>query len=154
MSSLCFATAILLAAAISAFGRTYIGSTFADSVVPENLAATSISLDNVAGLTSDPSGNIFLAVLSSAAGFPIDAKTVIVTRAAGNGTPGFSGDGGPAVSAQLSGPPSAMTVDLAGNLDITDAGRIRKVTNGVITIVAGTGVEGSSGDAVPPLARK
>jgi uncharacterized protein (TIGR03437 family) len=151
MSNIRFATAILLASATSAFGQIYIGSTFAGSVVPENLPATSISLGNVADLTSDSSGNIFLAVLSSAAVFRVDAKTGILTRVAGNGTAGFSGDGGPAVAAQLSGPPSAMAVDLAGNLYIADNLRVRQVTNGVIGTVAGTGVDGSSGDGGPAL---
>jgi hypothetical protein len=67
---------------------------------------------------------------------------------AGTGTPGFSGDGGPATAAQLSFAYSvAVTSD--GGFLITDAGnrRIRRVSpNGIITTVAGTGVQGSSGD--------
>jgi len=151
MSNTRFATAILLASATSALGQTYIGSIFAGTLVPENVPATSISLANVAALAADSSGNIFLAVLSSAAVFRVDAKTGILTRVAGNGTSGFSGDGGPAVAAQLSGPPSAMAVDSAGNLYIADNLRVREVTNGVISTVAGTGVDGSSGDGGPAL---
>jgi RHS repeat-associated protein len=65
----------------------------------------------------------------------------IITTVAGTGTPGYSGDGGPAVQAQLNYPWSTA-VDSAGNLYITDLDnhRIRKVdTNGVITTIAGTG---------------
>jgi hypothetical protein len=53
---------------------------------------------------------------------------------------GFSGDDGPAVSAQLS-TPSGLAVDSSGSLWISDTGnqRIRKVSNGIITTIAGTG---------------
>jgi hypothetical protein len=66
---------------------------------------------------------------------------------AGNGTSGFSGDNGPATSAELSYP-SGVAADSTGNLYITDENeyRIRKVSNGVITTVAGNGTRGSSGD--------
>jgi sugar lactone lactonase YvrE len=80
------------------------------------------------------------------------AQSGIITTVAGNGTNGFSGDGGPAISAQLKGP-RGIAVDLAGNLFIADTynGRIRKVTSdGVITTVAGIGTSsGSSGDGGP-----
>jgi uncharacterized protein (TIGR03437 family) len=64
----------------------------------------------------------------------------VITSVAGNGMAGFSGDNGPAISAQLFDPVS-VAVDSAGNLYIADRGnrRIRKVSNGVITTVAGNG---------------
>lgn len=71
-----------------------------------------------------------------------------IATVAGNGKPGFSGDGGPATSASLNRP-VGLAVDRAGNLYIAerDAHRIRKVTPaGVITTLAGTGVAGFSGD--------
>jgi uncharacterized protein (TIGR03437 family) len=60
---------------------------------------------------------------------------------AGNGTQGFSGDGGPATSAELNDP-TGVAVDSAGNLYIADSynDRVRKVSNGIITSVAGSGV--------------
>ena len=75
----------------------------------------------------------------------------VITTVAGNGTTvGFLGDNGPATSAQLYFPDS-VAVDSAGNLYIADAGnnRIRKVSNGVITTVAGNGMFGYSGDNGP-----
>ena len=67
---------------------------------------------------------------------------------AGNGSGGFGGDGGPATSAQLSGPAGVAT-DATGNLFVADWSncRIRKVaSSGIITTVAGTGACGFGGD--------
>jgi len=72
--------------------------------------------------------------------WPTSCQTYAITTVAGNGTQGFSGDGGPAASAQLWGP-HGLAADSAGNLYIADTlnGCIRKVSNGVITTVAGNG---------------
>jgi uncharacterized protein (TIGR03437 family) len=66
---------------------------------------------------------------------------------AGNGTSGFSGDSGAATSAQLSAP-DGIAYDSSGNLYIADAAnqRVRKVSGGNITTVAGNGTAGYSGD--------
>lgn len=63
----------------------------------------------------------------------------VVTTVAGTGIRGFSGDNGPATSAQLA-TPVAVAVDPGGNLYIADTNnyRIRKVSGGVITTVAST----------------
>ncbi len=66
-----------------------------------------------------------------------------------NGTPGFSGDGGAATSAQLS-MPTGLAVDSAGNVYIGDGTRVRKVDSlGTISTFAGNGIPGSSGDGGP-----
>ena len=72
----------------------------------------------------------------------------VITTVAGTGTPGSSGDGGPAALATL-GNPSGIAVDASGNLFIADAfyNRVRKVsTSGIITTVAGNGTQGYTGD--------
>ena len=74
---------------------------------------------------------------------------------AGNATArGYSGDGGPAVNAQLNGP-RASVLDAAGNLYFTDSGNnvIRKVAaaTGAITTIAGSGIAGYSGDNGPAI---
>ena len=73
----------------------------------------------------------------------------IITTVVGDGTYGFSGDGGPATSAQLDSP-YGIAVDSADNIYIADENnhRIRRVdaNTGVITTVAGNGSSGFSGD--------
>ena len=63
---------------------------------------------------------------------------------------GFSGDGGPATAAQLNAP-EGVAVDSQGNVYIADFAnhRVRRVSGGTITTIAGTGTEGSSGDGGP-----
>ena len=79
----------------------------------------------------------------------VDAATGDIAAVAGTGVEGFSGDGGPATQARLN-TPGSIVLDGAGNLYIADSGndRVRKVDaqTGIITTVAGTGVEGFSGD--------
>ena len=72
-----------------------------------------------------------------------------ITTVAGNGTQGYSGDGGPAVDAQLSSAVDGLAVDAGGNLFIADDlnRRVRRVSpDGIITTVAGNGTLGHSGD--------
>ena len=76
----------------------------------------------------------------------------IITTFAGNGTAGFSGDGGPASGAQVSYP-YGLTADAAGNVYISDgSNRVRKVsTKGIITTFAGNGTAGFAGDGGPAI---
>jgi sugar lactone lactonase YvrE len=79
-----------------------------------------------------------------------------VTSLAGNGFPIYSGDGGPAPSAQLNADLKAVE-DAAGNIYVTDAGnaRIRKVApDGTISTLAGTGYAGFQGDNGPATRAK
>jgi hypothetical protein len=76
------------------------------------------------------------------------SPTGTITTVAGTGVPGSAGDGGPATAAQLN-VPNAVAVTADGGFLIADTGnrRIRRVSpTGIITTVAGTGVQGSSGD--------
>jgi sugar lactone lactonase YvrE len=98
----------------------------------------------------DSQGNLFVADRSNHRIRKITTSGSITTFA-GNGIAGFSGDGGPAISAQLRFP-EAVTLDSSGNLYIGDGvnNRLRKVaTNGIITTVAGTGSWPYNGDGIP-----
>src|SRR5712664_1865068 len=75
----------------------------------------------------------------------------IITTVAGDGRPFFSGDDGPATSASLNYP-NRIALDSAGNLFIADTSnnRIRRMDGGgIITTVAGNGVQGFGGDGGP-----
>ncbi len=81
------------------------------------------------------------------------ATNGIVTTVAGTGISGYSGDGGPAVLAQLKSV-SGVALDANGNIYISDAedAKIRKVApNGIITTYAGSGLAGVTGDGGPAL---
>ncbi len=78
----------------------------------------------------------------------------IISTIAGNGTVGFSGDGGPATNAQLNGPWD-MELDRVGNIYIADwsGSRIRKIDGaGIITTIAGNGFATNTGDGGPATA--
>jgi sugar lactone lactonase YvrE len=113
--------------------------------------ATSAQFDNPSGLAVDTAGNLYIADFFNNRVRKVSGG--IITTVAGNGTPGFSGDGGPATSAQLSFP-RGLAVDAAGDLYIADAGneRIRKVSNGIISTVAGGGSDSiQRGDGGPAV---
>ena len=114
--------------------------------------ATSASLTNPFGVALDGTGNLFIADEGNFRIRKVDTSGIITT-VAGNGSSGFSGDGGPATSASLTNP-FGVALDGTGNLFIADEGsnRIRKVdTSGIITTVAGNGSSGFSGDGGPAI---
>jgi sugar lactone lactonase YvrE len=99
-------------------------------------------------LTVDGAGNVFVADTYRVRRISPDGT---ITAVAGNGTSGYSGDGGPAIDAQLTYA-AGVAVDGAGNLYILDIFRIRKVSpDGTITTVAGNGTYGYSGDGGPAI---
>jgi sugar lactone lactonase YvrE len=109
--------------------------------------ATNASFRDPTGITIDHNGNIFIADVFNNAIRKISA-TGIISTIAGNGTPGFSGDGDQATLAQLYYPTSIVTDD-SGNVFIADEdnNRIRKVnSNGFISTIAGNGINASNGD--------
>lgn len=81
-----------------------------------------------------------------------EAMGATITTVAGNGMGGYSGDGGPATAAQLAHP-KGVAVGPDGSLFIAGNSRIRRVgPDGIITTVAGNGIEGFSGDGGPATA--
>ena len=109
-----------------------------------------ILLGRPVGVTVGGAGNLYIADSRLGRIFKVD-EAGMITTVAGTGESGYSGNGGPAVQAQLNSPTN-MAVDEAGNLYIADRDnlRIRKVDEaGAITTVAGTGESGYSGDGGP-----
>jgi len=117
--------------------------------------ATAAQLNYPYSVGVDAAGNVLIPDTTNERLRRIDARTGIITTIAGNGTPSFSGDGGPATTAQIGFVPG-VAVDSAGNLFITDhnAQRIRRVdaATGIITTVAGNGTAGFGGDDGPATA--
>ncbi|WP_263409943.1 NHL domain-containing protein [Terriglobus tenax] len=113
----------------------------------DNAAATAATLASPAAVAYDANGNLFLADANNHVVREVLKSSGNILTIAGNGSAGFSGDGGSATAAQLD-TPAGIAVDASGNLYIADSHnhRIRRVSNGTITTVAGTGVSGFSGD--------
>ncbi len=115
--------------------------------------ATSAKIYNPEELAIDKSGNIYIADASNHRIRKVSPSGIIST-VAGTGVPGFSGDGGPATSAQIH-TPEGLSVDDAGNIYIGDLNnlRIRKVnTAGIISTYVGNGTSGWTGDNGPATA--
>ena len=105
-----------------------------------------------AGVAAAAAGNLYIADTGNHRILWVEPSGTITT-VAGTGVPGHTGDGGPAVQAQLRFP-GDVAVDATGNLYIadTDNDRIRRVDpSGTITTVAGTGEPGHTGDGGPAV---
>ena len=113
----------------------------------KTVKATETEISLVDGITVDNKGNIYIAMRDHNIISRVDTRGNM-SRYAGTGVSGFSGDGGKATEANLK-IPAGLAFDKRGNLYIADRDnhRIRRVdTRGNITTVAGTGIAGFSGD--------
>ena len=109
--------------------------------------ATRAQLNTPAGMALDSAGNLYFADSQNHRVRKI-SPAGILTTVAGNELPGFSGDGGPAVLAELHNP-TAVALDSEGNLFIADSenNRIRRVAaDGTIGTYAGNGNAALFGD--------
>ncbi len=114
--------------------------------------AIQASLNVPVDLFVDQAGNIFIADQFNSRIRKV-APNGTISTVVGNGVPGFSGDGGPATSAEIN-TPTGICGDSSGNLYVADTGnqRIRKVdASGTITTIAGNGVKGFGGDGGPAV---
>ena len=107
--------------------------------------AVSAQFSNVQGIAVDSSGNLFVADSGNNRVRKVSVSG-IVTTVAGNGNSAYTGDGGPALSAQLSA--TNIAIDNHGDLFIRiPRFRLREISSaGTITTVAGSGTSGYSGD--------
>jgi sugar lactone lactonase YvrE len=132
-------------AALTRLGRTQANAR-PNNAPAGSVEAISVPLDKPGGLAFDTAGNLYIADTGDNMVREVNVDGVIST-VAGDGEQGFGGDGGAATSALLDAP-TAVAVDLNGNIYIADKhnNRIREVSGGVIATIAGTGVAGFSGD--------
>ncbi len=106
---------------------TTVAGTGVSSYSGDGGPASQATIDNPVYVATDFFGNLFIADSNNNRVRRVDSNGIITTIA-GNGTPGYSGDGGPAMQATLNSPTGVCT-DASGNLFIADVGnyRIRKV---------------------------
>ncbi|HEX4652164.1 MAG TPA: Ig-like domain repeat protein [Granulicella sp.] len=118
-------------------------------------SATAAAMDSPDGLAVDGAGRLYLADTHNQRIRMVDPTTGLITTVVGSGVVGDGGDGAVAATAALA-LPRGVTVDASGNLYFADTNnqRIRRVdaATGVISTVAGSGVQGFSGDGGPALA--
>jgi sugar lactone lactonase YvrE len=147
-------TLLLLFICFTALSQTYSISTIAgtDRVLDGSLAA-SVPLTNPESIAFDSAGNLYITD-------PIDSRirkvstAGIITTLVGTGIPGFSGDRGPAIQAQINNP-GGLAIDANNNIYFADRNnlRVRRISpDGTINTVAGNGSHGVPGDGGPALA--
>jgi trimeric autotransporter adhesin len=149
---------IALPVAVTCNAQQYVLSTFAGGVPPATPAtATEASIFPPSGVAVDSNGNVFFS--SAECVFRIDPSGTM-TRVAGNSRSGFTGDGGPALNAQIAvgsaahSSPGSLTIDGSGNLYTAELEnyRVRKIsTSGIITTIAGRGHPQPDGDGGPAV---
>ncbi len=103
-------------------------------------SAIGAALSSPSGVAVDPAGNVYIADINNNVVRKVFSADGTIVTFAGDGYPGFGGDGGPATAAQFSFP-SSVSVDNAGSVYITDEGNntVRRVDSlGTISVFAGT----------------
>ncbi|MBS1854741.1 MAG: hypothetical protein JST11_05200 [Acidobacteria bacterium] len=126
---------LLLTLSAGAAAQQYVISTVAGGVPPATpMPAVSASIGDPARVIADSAGNVYFSSLHSI--FKVDPSGTL-TRVAGNGRAGYSGDQGSALSAQLD-TPMGMAIDAAGDLYVADAGAnvVRRISGGIISTAA------------------
>jgi hypothetical protein len=139
------------ALAVSGNGTIYtVAGTGAAGFSGDGGSARSAALNTPAGLLVDGGGNLYVSDTGNHRIRKVSPAGVITTIA-GTGSGGFSGDGGPATSAQLFSP-QGLALDGRGNLYVADTGnnRVRRIApDGTISTVAGNGVQDQSEEDTP-----
>ncbi len=136
--------------------KTKIITTFAGTgkagVTPDGAPIKGTPLKGPRSMDVDKDGNFWLATREGNQVFKIDPKAGIIHHIAGTGKSGFTGHGGPAKDALLSGP-KGIAVAPDGNVWLADCEshsiRMIDMKSGNIELIAGTGVKGNGTDANP-----
>lgn len=136
--------------------KTGVISTFSGTgkpgATPDGSPIAGTPLKGPRSLDFDHSGNLWLATREGNQVFKFDLKAGVIHHIAGTGKSGFTGHGGPALEATLSGP-KGITVDAGGNVWLADCEshsiRMIDAKTGKIELIAGTGQKGNGGDGDP-----
>ncbi len=125
------------------------GGTGERKPTPDGAPVSGTPLNGPRAITSDPEGNLYLVLREGNAVYRIDARTSEIRHVAGTGESGYTGDGGPAKLAKLSGPKGiSWAPDGSLYLADTESHTIRRVDlkSGRDNTVAGTGQRGDGPD--------
>ena len=109
--------------------------------------ATNAQLNTPTAVALDGAGNLYIGDTGNNV-VRLVTPSGTITTIAGNGSAGYSGDGGPALNAQMNAP-QGVAADAAGNIYVADTGNnvVRRVSKaGAIAAFAGNGTAGSNGD--------
>jgi streptogramin lyase len=119
---------------------------------PDGAGIEGTPLNGPRSIDFDREGNLYLVTREGNQVLRFDAKNATIQIIAGNGQKGFTGNGGPARGAALSGP-KGLAVDAEGNVWLADTEshsiRVLMVKTGTIELAAGTGVKGDGPDGNP-----
>lgn len=131
---------------------TTIAGTGAAGPTPDGAPIRGTPLNNPRSLDFDREGNLWLATREGNQVFKLDLKAGVIHHIAGTGQEGFTGNGGPARAATLSGP-KGIALDAEGNVWLADTEshsvRVIDIHTGKIELIAGTGQKGDGPDGDP-----
>jgi len=136
--------------------KTRVIATFAGTgqrlPTPDGAKIAGTPLNGPRAIDFDPQGHMWLALREGNAVYRLDMRAGTIHHAAGTGKSGFTGNGGPAGQATLSGP-KGIAVARGGNVYLADTEshsvRMIDVTRGTLELIAGTGQPGDGPDGDP-----
>lgn len=132
---------------------TTLAGTGKPGATPDGAPLAGTPLNNPRSLDVDRDGNLWLATREGNQVFKLDLRAKVIRHVAGTGASGFTGHGGPALLATLSGP-KGIALDASGNVWLADTEshsvRVVKAVTGVIEWVAGTGASGDGPETGDP----
>lgn len=142
---------------VSAADVVTIAGTGKSGLVPGEQVAKETPVGEPYGIAKGPDGALYICEIATHVVRRLDEATGKITVVAGNGTKGYSGDGGPATAAALN-EPYEVRFDVNGNMFFVEMKNnlVRRVDarSGIISTIAGTGAAGFSGDGGPATKAK